>query len=101
MKNIVLMFIFIFTTQLLKASECYHYHTLKTYQLKNKDGNLYLEMIVKDPNKVSIASYNKVLLKGVMPNNAVIFNETQDGIIVKNDTWYYYFSKNTLLEEPV
>ena len=101
MKNIVLMFIFILTTQLLKASECYHYHTLKTYQLKNIDGNLYLEMIVKDPNKVSITNYNKVLLKDVMPSNAVIFNETQDGIIVKNDTWFYYLSKNTLLEEPV
>ena len=101
MKNIVLIFVFISIAQLLKASECYHYHTIKTYQLKNTDGKLYLEMIVKDPNKVSIASYNKVLLKGVMPSNAVIFKETQDGLIVKNDTWYYYVAKNTLVEETV
>ncbi len=101
MKIISIVFIFIFATLFVKASECYHYHTLKTYQLKNIDGNLYLETIVKDPNKVSIVSYNKVLLKGVMPNNAIVHTETDDGIIIKNNVWYYYIAKNSLHDKAV
>lgn len=100
-KTLPLLLMMLFYKTSLRASECYHYHTLKTYQLKNTDGKLYLEMIVKDPNKISIASYDKVLLKGVMPNNAIVFSETEDGIIIKNNFWYYYVAKNSLLDEPV
>ena len=101
MKNIILIFIFIFTTPLLKASECYHYHTLKTYQLKNLHGKLFLEAIVKDPNKISILSYSALLLKNISPNNSSVYSETTDGIIIKNALAYYYVAKNTLDEKTV
>ncbi|TDG35611.1 hypothetical protein EZJ43_13405 [Pedobacter changchengzhani] len=101
MKNIVLIFIFIFTAQLLKASECYHYHTGKKYELETVGGKLFLALITTDPNKISIAGYSKILLKDILPANSKIVAETQDGVIVKNDVAYYYIPKSTFYDDKL
>lgn len=99
MKIIGFTFIFIFTNLFVKASECYHYHTQVTYSLKIIENRIYLEAITKDPNKISIANYSKFPLRDVSTKDASIFSETEEGIIIKNASGYYYISKSALHDD--
>ena len=83
------------------ASECYHYHTPVSFKLQTAGEKLYLERFVKDPNKITVVSYQKVFLKMIAASGAQIYKETDNGLIIKNSIGYFYVAKSNLQEKVV
>jgi hypothetical protein len=88
--TVVLIVQFIF----VRASECYHYHTRTTNEIKIKKGEVFWIQTVKDPNGISIASYKKTLIRNVKADNLHFVSENSDGIIIANTEYYYWLDKN-------
>ncbi|TDG36438.1 hypothetical protein EZJ43_07930 [Pedobacter changchengzhani] len=65
MRKLVLIFLFIFANQLVKASECYDYHTSRTTKLMVKGGKLYFQFTEKDHNGFTYVKQNNRIVKGI------------------------------------
>lgn len=84
----------LFQLSMPHASECYHYHTQTMHEIRAEDGKAFWIQTVKDPNGISIVSYNKILVEGVKADGLHLVSETGEGIIIADTDYYYWFDKN-------
>ena len=94
MKKLLLMLIFIFANQLVKASECYDYHTSSTTKLMIKDGQLYFQYTEKDPNGFTYVKQNNRLIKGIDVSSYKFYGEDEDGFVFADKAGVYSLAKN-------
>ena len=86
----VLLFLFSVFYE-VKASDCYRYHTRREISVKVENGKVFLVNIIKDPNGISVVSYGKKLLEGVLPKDARFVSINGDYTIVADAYFYYVF----------
>ncbi|TCD12104.1 hypothetical protein EZ449_03545 [Pedobacter frigidisoli] len=67
MKKLTFIFTLIlsFANLFFKASECYHYHTIKESKLVRLAGKNYLQVTIKDPDNITYVSQQRYLIKNI------------------------------------
>ncbi|WP_026976846.1 hypothetical protein [Flavobacterium tegetincola] len=98
MKKLLLIFLFIFTSQLVKASECYDYHTSRTTKLIVKNGKLYFQFTEKDPNGFSYVKQNNRLIKGIDISSYKFYGEDESVFVFADKAGVYSLAKNEQYE---
>ncbi|UIR56807.1 hypothetical protein LZQ00_03075 [Sphingobacterium sp. SRCM116780] len=102
MKKLIFLFSFILllTNVQLQASECYHYHIIRHYNLVRLAGKNYLQLTVKDPDNITYVSQERYLITNVHESLTVVYEDDQS-MLVKNDQFYYLLSKEIPYQQPV
>ncbi|WP_271785186.1 hypothetical protein [Aquimarina algiphila] len=77
----------------IQASECYHYHTPHFYELFSENGKLVFQHTVKDPNRVSYVSRDKIILKNIDAENFKILEENEEFFLFTTAEGYFIAEK--------
>lgn len=89
MKKVIVITLFLLLTQVvLRASECYHYHTKTTYKIVLVKGSPFLEITVMDPNGMSMAHQRCISMLQVGKDVKMI-NRNGDNMLLMDDGAYY------------
>ena len=93
----ILLILFFVNISFLQASECYYYHTPTTYEVINEGGKAYWVTIVRDPNEISLVSYNKKLLTNVgRKARFVTMDDQMRYMVIADENWYYFINNYAL-----
>ncbi len=98
MKILVLIIVFVFSNQLVNASECYDYHTTITTKLMIKGGHLYFQFTERDPNGFTYVKQDNKPLKGVDVANYKFYGEDEDVFVFADKAGVYSLRKNEQYE---
>ncbi|MEO5910224.1 MAG: hypothetical protein ABIP95_05010 [Pelobium sp.] len=98
MKKIVLIFLLFFANHLVKASECYDYHTSRTTKLLVKNGKLYFQFTEKDPNGFTYVKQNNRLIKGVDVASYKFYGEDEAVFVFADKAGVYSLAKDEQYE---
>lgn len=98
MKKLLVIFLFIFANQLVKASECYDYHTSRTTKLIVKSGKLYFQFTEKDPNGFTYVKQNNRLIKGIDLTSYKFYGEDESVFVFADKSGVYSLAKNEQYE---
>ena len=93
MKNIFLFLVFFLTFSLSKASECYDYHTSRTYKLIKKDKSVFFQFTEKDPNGFSYVRQVNKEIKGIDNSTYKLLGEDEDNLMFADKNAYYILPK--------
>jgi len=89
MKKVIVITLFLLLTQVvLRASECYHYHTKTTYKIVLVKDRPFLEITVMDPNGMSMAHQRYISMLQVGKDVKMI-NRNGDNMLLMDDGAYY------------
>lgn len=99
MRKLILIFSIIFVSGLVKASECYHYHTSITTKLVIKGNRVYYQITEKDPNGFTYVRQNNKLLKGIDVASFKLYGEDETGFVFADKTGVYSLNKEEQYEE--
>ncbi|MFD2287091.1 hypothetical protein GJU39_10610 [Pedobacter petrophilus] len=98
MKKLFLMFLFIVSNQVLKASECYDYHTTRSTKLVTKSGHLYFQFTEKDPNGFTYVKQNNRLIKGIDIASYTLYGEDEGIFVFADKAGVYTLAKDEQYE---
>ena len=98
MKKALLIFILTLFNQVVKASECYDYHTSRTTRLMIKANQLYFQYTEKDPNGFTYVKQNNRLIKGIDVSSYKFYGEDEDGFVFADKAGVYSLAKNEQYE---
>lgn len=86
--------LFLFATiQTLIASECYHYHTSKSYQIIVKNNGVYYQFTERDPNGFSYARQVTIPIKGIDKESYKSIGEDEGTLMFSDKNGFYMLSK--------
>ncbi|OOG18930.1 hypothetical protein BWD42_02925 [Sphingobacterium sp. CZ-UAM] len=89
MKKVIIVTLFLLFVQVgLRASECYHYHTKKNYEIVAIKGILLLRISVKDPNDISIVSQEDIPMVAVGADIKIINRDAYNLLLADNNAYY-------------
>lgn len=89
MKKVIVITLFLLLAQVvLRASECYHYHTKTTYKIVMVKGSPFLEITVMDPNGISMAHQRCISILQ-LGKDVKMINRNGDNMLLIDDNAYY------------
>ena len=99
MKKLVSIFFLICLGQLVNASECYHYHTLRSTKLFIKGKHLYFQYTERDQNGFTYVTQQNKLLKGVDIKSYQFYGEDEEVFVFADKKGVYSLRKNEQFDE--
>ena len=99
MKKLLLFFLLFLSISVVFASECYHYHTSKNFNIIQKSGKYYVEFKEFDPNGISISHYGITPLHQNFKGLIKVLPITSNTLYFYDDEFYYGISINYALED--
>jgi len=87
--------------QSMHASECYHYHTSKTYAIIKTNRGVFYQSTEKDPNGISFVQQVNKQLKGIDLASYKYIGEDEATFMFSDKNGFYQLQKDSQYEEKV
>ncbi|TDG35184.1 hypothetical protein EZJ43_14900 [Pedobacter changchengzhani] len=94
MRIIILILLTVFASNLVKASECYDYHTIRTTKLVTIGGSMYFQFTEKDQNGFTYVQQENKLLKGIDVASYKLYGEDESGFVFADKSGVFNLNKN-------
>ncbi|RZL39549.1 MAG: hypothetical protein EOO96_00370 [Pedobacter sp.] len=101
MKKVIFLILALIINHSLQASECYHYHTSKTYAIVKTDRGIFYQSTEKDPNGISYVQQVKKPLKGIDLASYKAIGEDEATFMFSDKNGFYQLSKNEQYEDKI
>lgn len=76
-----------------RASECYHYHFVKSTKLLVRDNTVWLQYTLKDPDSITYVSQETIPFKNVAAKGFQMVAENETLFLVKDNEAHYLVKK--------
>ena len=83
-----------------KASECYHYHTKKSYKVVQNNGKYFLQFTVKDPDGITFVSQENYLIGNVKTAISIVAQDDVS-VLIKDKQFLYLLVKEIPYDKPL
>jgi len=93
------IFLLISMGQILHASECYHYHTSKTFKIVVNSKGIFHQITEKDPNGISYVQQVNRPLKGIDKQSFKIIGEDESTFMFSDKNGFYLMPKQEQYED--
>ncbi|GEM_PF-1941890 len=75
------------------ASECYHYHFVKSSKVIVRDNTVWLQYTLKDPDSITYVSQETLPLRSIAAKGFQVLAENETLFLVKDDKAHYVVKK--------